>query len=251
MKKQIKIYGLAIAALLSFASCQKDNDVPGPDKGTVRLQFSNKVGTQDLRMAGNWYTNENNDSFTVTKFNYYISNIKLNGDAPYTEASSYHLLQQSSVGSMTLSLLSVPSGVYKSLSFMIGVDSARNVSGAQSGALAVSNGMFWDWNSGYIMLKFEGTSPQSTATDNMLMLHAGGFKGENSVLRTITLDFPKPLVIKSDEQQVQLSADVLALFKSPNKLSFATTSVIHMPGADARKFADNYANMFQITGMTP
>jgi hypothetical protein len=61
------------------------------------------------------------------------------------------------------------------MEFMIGVDSARNNSGAQTGALDPTNGMFWSWSTGYIMAKFEGTSAQSPAAANALKFHIGGF----------------------------------------------------------------------------
>jgi hypothetical protein len=45
--------------------------------------------------------------------------------------------------------------------FLLGVDSARNVSGIQTGALDPARGMFWTWNSGYVMAKIEGSSPSA------------------------------------------------------------------------------------------
>jgi hypothetical protein len=46
---------------------------------------------------------------------------------------------------------------------------------------------------------------------------------------------------------VHLTADVAVLFKSPNVIDFSTINTIHMPGANAKKLADNYANMFTLT----
>ena len=201
-------------------------------------------------MNNQWYQNENGDSFKVSTFKYFISNIKLNGsgNADYTETESYHLVDQSTGSSMSFDMMNVPTGHYSSITFMIGVDSARNTSGAQTGALDVSTGMFWSWNTGYIMLKFEGTSPQAPTTGGMLMMHAGGFSGNNSVLKTVTLTFDNPIeVTESGVPHIHLQADVLALFKSPNKISFATMNTIHMPGTDAKNFADNYAHMFTVT----
>ena len=54
----------------------------------------------------------------------------------------------------------MPAGNYNSLSFLLGVDSMHNVSGAQTGALDPANDMFWTWNSGYVMAKMEGASPR-------------------------------------------------------------------------------------------
>ena len=248
MKKLINIV-ITASLLFSISSCkQKDGDTT--PNGKTKLEFFNVVGSSNLNMNLQWYQNENGDSFKVTTFNYYISNITLHGagNNDYSEAESYHLVQQMTPASTSFDMLNVPYGKYSSITFMIGVDSARNTAGAQTGALDTSNGMFWSWNTGYIMLKFEGNSPQAPTADGMLMMHAGGFSGNNSVLKTITLTFDNPIEVKENGvPHIHLQADVLALFKSPNKINFATTNTIHMPGADAKKFADNYANMFTVT----
>jgi hypothetical protein len=261
MKKNI--FNLAILAtfVLALASCKKDPVAPTPTPtptdttstkkaGTVLIEFENKVGSLGLKMDGTVYKNQNGDDFTVTKFNYYISNIKLNGNdgnTAFTESESYHLLEQSNAASLDFSLAKVPAGTYKSITFTIGVDSLRNVSGAQTGALDPANGMFWSWSSGYIMLKMEGTSPQSPQAGNILRIHVGGFSGVNNAVKTVTINFPNTITVNGDENHVHLSADVAKLFGPSNVTSFASTSVIHMPGAAAKNIADNYASMFSVT----
>jgi hypothetical protein len=142
----------------------------------------------------------------------------------------------------------VPFGNYKAIEFMIGVDSTRNVSGAQTGALDVSNGMFWDWNSGYIMAKFEGTSPQSSASGNNLKFHIGGFSGVNNSLKTVSPSFngDTAKVSSTITPGIHLSNNLLEWFQSPTVIDFSTTNVIMMPGAQAKTIADNYADMFTV-----
>jgi hypothetical protein len=255
MNNTIKFLALAAAGSLLFSSCtKKDNPTPPVvttvDTGKVYLEFFNIAGGGNLKLNNAWYKNHNGDSFTVSKFNYYISNIKLNGSAAsYTENESYHLIEHSTnAAEMAFNLEKVPAGKYASITFMIGVDSLRNVSGAQTGALDPDKGNFWSWNTGYIMLKFEGNSPKAPTSDGRLVMHCGGFSGTNNVVKTITINFPNEIeVTKSATQHIHLKADILALFKSPNVVDFATTHTIHMPGAGANKLAANYANMFTIT----
>ncbi len=251
MKKHFFHIALIAAFAAALASCKKDPEAstPTPKEGKVLLEFSNKVGTENLKMDGTVYKNQNGDDFSVTKFNYYISNIKLNSidGSNFAEVESYHLLEQSNTTSLNFSLAKVPAGTYKSITFTIGVDSLRNVSGAQTGALDPANGMFWSWSSGYIMLKMEGTSPQSPQAGNILRIHVGGFSGANNTVKTVTINFPNTITVNGDENHVHLSADVAKLFGPSNVTSFASTSVIHMPGADAKKIADNYASMFSVT----
>ncbi len=247
---KMKLMALSLALMGIIASCTKDkeNDTP-TGNGVVKLEFFNNVGSSILNLDNQWYLNEHGDSFKVSKLNYYISNIKLNATYnPYTETESYHLVQQSDASSRAFDLATVPAGTYTGLTFTIGVDSLRNVSGAQTGALDPTNGMFWSWNTGYIMFKMEGTSPQSGQLDKGLVFHFGGFSGANSVLRTVTLNFATPIkVTTSGENHVHITGDLLALFKSPNIINFANTSSVQMPGAEAKGMADNYANMFTVT----
>lgn len=248
MKKYIT--GIISLSVL-FGSCtKKDNPSPTVDTGTVKMEFFNNVGGSSLNLNDQWYVNENGDSFTVSTFNYYISNVKLTGanGNNYTETNSYHLVKQSDAASTSFNMSDVPVGKYTGVTVTIGVDSAHNVSGAQTGALDPTNGMFWSWNTGYIMLKFEGKSPKSTQPDNFIAFHCGGFSGPNNVVRTVSFTFSQPIeVSKGGTPHIHLTADVLALFKSPNKIDFSQIMDVQMPGADAKKIADNYANMFTIT----
>lgn len=257
MKSIFRIIVVIAACTASFTACKKEDTAPPAtqptaDTGRVYLEFFNEVGGSTLTLNNQWYKNPNGDSFKVSKFNYYISNIVLKGAGTtpdYTEAESYHLIEHTATPSeMAFYLDKVPAGTYASVSFMIGVDSLRNVSGAQTGDLDPAKGNFWSWNTGYIMLKLEGESPKSPSARGMLMLHCGGFSGASSVVKTLTLSLPDAIdVTKGQPNHIHLRADIQKMFQSPNVIDFATTHTIHMPGASARKLADNYANMFTIT----
>ncbi len=254
--KKIKYFAVVTVISSLFFACKKKDATPEPTPeptptptyGSLMVRFENKVGSNALVLNWNNYTN-NTDTFNVTTFNYYISNVKITAtdNSVYTETESYHLIKADNSGSLQFTLPNVPAKSYSSITFMIGVDSARNVSGAQTGELDPNNGHFWSWSSGYIMAKFEGTSPQSTATGKMVVFHIGGFSGTNSTLRTVTLPFTTNAnVSTSKTPQVFLKADLAEWF-APNTVSFATLNTIHMPGANAKKIADNYANMFSVT----
>lgn len=223
---------------------------PMSQSGTVQIVFTNNVGNVPLVLNTAWYKNAHNDSFQVSMFKYYISNIKLNkSGSNFTEAESYHLLNHADATSLSFNLNDVPMGTYNSITFTIGVDSFRNVSGAQTGALDPANGMFWSWNSGYIMMKFEGISPQSTQTGNVLKYHIGGFSGVNNTVKTVTLNLPQSITVDANSKKIKLSANILALFSNPNTINFSTMSSVQMPGVESKMLADNYANMFTVTGV--
>ncbi len=106
MYKLTRLCFMALLCASVVTSCvKKDPPGPGPDpvgSGPVKLEFKNMVGTSSLSLNNQWYLNEHGDSFKVSKFSYYISNIKLNGTkGTYTELESYHLLQQSESSSQS------------------------------------------------------------------------------------------------------------------------------------------------------
>lgn len=252
MKKLLKLLLLLLITSPGLNSCKKDKTEPEPLPETnpvsLQIEFEGMVGDSALVLSTKTYTNAAGNTFNVTLYRYYISNIKLTktDNTVWTEADSYHLIDYSKPASTILDLYNVPGGSYKSITFTIGVDSARNVSGAQTGALDPANDMFWSWNSGYIMAKFEGTSPQSTASANNLKFHVGGFSGVNNTIKTISLSFGAQTadVTNSTIPKVHLSNNLLEWFESPATIDFSTINIIHMPGTAAKTIADNYADMF-------
>jgi hypothetical protein len=196
------------------------------------------------------YTNQAGNTFNVSMYKYYITNIKITktDNTVWTESNSYHLVDHSDAASTLVTLSNVPFGNYKSIEFMIGVDSAKNNSGAQTGALDPANGMFWSWSSGYIMAKLEGTSPQSTATANALKFHIGGFIGANKTMKIVSPSFNTETanVSSTITPEIHMSSNVLEWFQTPTTVDFSTTNTVHMPGAAANTVANNYADMFTV-----
>jgi hypothetical protein len=244
--KQILLVSLVATTALS---CSKRPDPVKPvetGNGEMGFTFENFAGDKQFKLNTETYTNCASEDFIATKFNYYITNVKLiRADGTvYAQPESYHLVQADVAGSNHFHVTDVPKGDYKGVTFMVGVDEARNTSGAQTGALDPANKMFWTWNTGYIMAKLEGTS---AAAGGVFMQHIGGFNGEFNSLRTITLNFSAPLSINSaNEGEAEIKVDVLKWFGATTCVSLHDAANIMMPSATSKKIADNYANMFSI-----
>lgn len=241
---------LAACIIVFITGCQKDagpNTAPNP----VVLHFSNVVGNQPL-VLNTKFTNTFGEEFTLTKYKYYISNIALvDADGKETTApESYFLIDQANTVSKALEV-QLPGGLYKGLSFIVGVDSTRNVSGAQSGALDPANDMFWTWNTGYIMAKMEGTSPASAVVNNKVEYHIGGFKGTQNAVRKVTILFDQTQLIPDGKSaHIYLNADVLKWFNGAHSMTIAATPAIMTPGTQAMQFADNYSKMFTLSSIS-
>ena len=243
-----KITLVAVLGMTILTSCKKKNsetDTPIPSTGSVKIMIDNVVGNRDLQLNTEKYLNQHADTFSVSMYKYYLSNIQLTAvdNSVYTEKESYHLVDEGVNGSLQFTLAEVPQKNYSSITFTIGVDSLHNISGAQSGALDPIYGMFWTWNSGYVMAKIEGLHSKTA-----LAFHIGGFAGTDKVLKTVTLPFPNTAIVSSSAvPSVKIKSDVLEWFKTPTKIDFGVTNNVAMPGANAKLIADNYADMFTIT----
>ncbi|MBA2612131.1 MAG: hypothetical protein H0U95_09175 [Bacteroidetes bacterium] len=255
MKNTIKF--ILIVLWLGFLSCKKDTKDPDPQPeplapvtgDTIKVIFEHTVNDTLVFNLNQKYVNPNLDTFKVSILKYYISNVVVTktDNSTFAEANSYHLIDVSNYNSTVLNILNVPNGSYKSISFTLGVDSARNCSGAQSGELAPSD-MFWSWFTGYIMFKLEGTSPQAVSSNKQLQFHIGGYGGVNKVQRNFNFNFATTPsnVSGSTSPSIHLSADINEVFKTPATINFATQSSQVSVGPNAKIYADNYADMIHF-----
>ena len=244
--KSIFKYLTFIFLLLSFVttSCKKDPEITF---GQVNLEFDHVVGSEPLALDPQQYTNANGDQFRITTFRYYISNIVLTraDGTQYKQPESYYLISEDKPASKLISIPNVPAGEYTGVTFTVGVDSTRNVSGAQTGALDPAEGMFWSWNTGYIFMKLEGYSPQSEKGG--LTFHIGGFKAPYNTIRTVSpsLNGKQLFVAAGRSPQVHLKVDVLEMFQTSNPIKFSEL-ISTMDGAGSVTIADNYRDMFRV-----
>ena len=147
--------------------------------------------------------------------------------------------------------MNIPAGVYRGVRMLVGVDSTRNVSGVQSGALDPANGMFWTWNSGYIFAKLEAKSPVSTAPLQNVTYHIGGFKAAQSSLQWVVLNFPSSITLSdTGKAHVELSADLDKWFNASNAIKIANEPFCMDPGSLAQRISTNYAHMFTVLSVT-
>lgn len=243
--------GLALV-IVSLTSCQKEYSEPAKDH-SFTLRFRPVVqDTDNILEFGKTYTNFFNEPFEVRTFRFYIHDIRLfntqTGDY-FESGREQHFLVDAADTMGSRINMKVPSGTYNRISFRIGVDSVRNFSGAQTGALDPALGMFWTWNSGYIMAKLEGTSPVTGQPGDVFEYHIGGFKAPDNVIQQVTLPFPSQQSVtlgKDGDTEVVIAADVYRWFKGVHDIRLDTNPVVMSPGPLAKKVAENYANMFSV-----
>ncbi len=265
MKNQLVI--MLILSVLTFSSCKKEgcmdenainyNDKAKKDDGSCQFtdteQESGKVivslehqwgdNTTNFQLETEYIHATTGDTLEFTKLMYFISNLKLKRQDGtwWSHPESYFLVDLANTSSTQLNLEGVPLGNYTEVSYIMGVDSLRNVSGAQTGALSTTSGMFWSWNSGYIMVKAEGLSPQASM-GGAFTYHLGGFAGANNIvtLKNATFGAETLNVTKSSNSKIYLSVDPSKLFTTIGSVN--NVGMIHSPGANSLTMATDFYN---------
>ncbi|MDZ4847368.1 MAG: MbnP family protein [Chitinophagales bacterium] len=180
-----KILSALLLVLLSFTYTGCDDP---PDEETATFVLDMKAMVNDSAFVlGQTYQNAQDYKFNIETLRFYLSNLILTGadgsevevkDVDFLNFENNHSTSQSKGEQVTGT---IPAGAYTSLRFAIGVDSTRNSDDPaqypSSHPLSIYNGSHWNWNTGYIFLKIEG-SIDSTANGsgnfgNSFLYHTG------------------------------------------------------------------------------
>jgi hypothetical protein len=176
---------------------------------------------------------------SVSRFRFYVSHVMLlyKGSPVYADTAC-HLVDASVPASLDIPLALGRRVNVDSLSFLLGIDSSINVSGAFGGDLDPSKGMYWTWNSGYINLKLEGTSPSCSSLKQAFQFHLGGYLPPYLSAQRIGQRVPGLDVITV---QVEV-ADLL------EHADLAKRCSVMSPGADAVELSRFAATLFTLVG---
>ncbi len=228
----------------------QSNSLPtAQQQARIEIRFSN-FANDKIISPDSTFINSFEESYTIQRFKYYITNIELlntKANKRYAVPESYFLVDESDEPSKTIAI-SAPKENYDAISFLLGVDSLHNVSGAQTGALDPMNGMFWTWNSGYVSIKMEGKSPASNLPQHLIEYHLGGFKGPDNVNHRVTLLFPGGNTdINRSLIMIDVKTDINLFFNSVHSLSIKNNPACTSPGGLAKQYSENYARIFSIT----
>ena len=202
----------------------------------VKLKITPLFNNQSIT-KNTWYVSSQKDSIQFTKLKFYFTDFQvksIKGEINTIDHSNYLIdIFQPETLEILLSTVSFSNG--DELSFNLGVSSDMNTTGAHSGALDPSNGMFWSWQSGYINFKIEGISPSSKTRQNKFQFHIGGYQSPYNTLRRLTFILNK--------QTTQLNLNLEEFFE---RTKLAVDNQIMVPGAKANELATEFFNTMTI-----
>ena len=230
MKKVVVVIVIFALACLSFQMKINKKDVPV----SLHLNFQN----EPLVLNDKKYVTKTNDTVTITKMKFYLSNIvlELEDGRQYKESNSFHLVDAETLSSLEFNLKNVPDIKIKKIGFAVGIDSKNSISEKFDGDLDPALGMYWAWNTGYINMKLEGRSSSCTNVKKEFQFHIGGYLPKQNALQEIEL--------KIDENQI-INIEV-ELSKWLDSLTLKETNSIMIPGENAMAMARIYKNIFEI-----
>lgn len=257
------LHTLLLLSIVFFAaSCGDDDEGENPTPsnpdgtGSVMLHFDNKfdpMGGVDFALETK-FAAASGDTITANQLRYWISNIQLlNGsDVVYSDEDSYYLMEKTSDNEREMIALSgIPEGTYTGLKFSIGVDSVANSSlDNQAGELDHTDGMAWNWNTGYKFFRMDGTYYSSASSSyEDYQIHTG--LDNYYVEKEMTL--PNPLSVESDgSHMIHFMVNVGNVLNSPNQLSIGSRTIddgswqFFSPNTAFDQLNENISGIFMI-----
>jgi hypothetical protein len=243
-----------LSCCLLLAACNKEDSTATATTGYLAIRFHPTYNGQPLQL-NKIYTNHFGETFSISTLKFYTGQFALVANGTETPSLAgeepYHLFDFAGEGNQLLKRPIAP-GSYSALHFIIGVDSARNIGGVQSGALDPLQGMFWTWNSGYIFVKLEGNSIASTAPNNKIEYHIGGFRQPFNAIESFTgLANPGEVWTIAKNQTISFDINVAVdlFFNGIYPLKIADVPVCMTPSETAIKIAANVGSAFELTNV--
>jgi hypothetical protein len=220
---------------------------PPPDT-TITIRFRVSVHGQPLQLGKPFHT-PFGEIFNLSRLRFYVGKIT----PEYTESgfsqvpSSYYLIDFSDSSSTTINLPAFSGSACNGLRFQLGIDSADQTQGAQTGVLDPAKGMFWTWNSGYQSFKIEGYSPLSSQPAHIIAYHIGGYREPFSTIWKIKISTTNDEVFRITRVNkfiLEIPIEMDYFFDGPTPLHMRQTPVCTTPGVLARKLSENFVGSF-------
>jgi hypothetical protein len=230
---------LLFVLIAGIAGCTKHPVMPGSASVKFWLEYS--VDEHKLQFDTIKYFNEAGNNFSVTKIEYYISEItlyKTNGNK-FTSNDVFYFNGKDSINNFIF-LDSLPPGNYNGISFSIGIPKEKNKTGALSPTFQNMN-MSWPepMGGGYHFLKLEGHYFNNSNISGYAV-HLG--KNENLI--NIHIDYPFEL--KYRNHQWQLTMNINEWFKNPHSYNISDGNYTMNVDSLMNKISSNGASVFFI-----
>ena len=229
MKKSFYlIYFLLATSFTLFGQNESDS---------LSLKITTKWNGKNLNF-NSFYISKQKDTIKITQLKFYISDFQVKyDDNTILSDKNSHLIDFEKTNTSFLNIAKNYKKNIKSINFCIGIDSLASVSGALSGDLDPSNGMYWAWQSGYINMKIEGTSSSCKTRKNSFNFHIGGYLKPYNAMQKIEIPINKL------QNKINLTVDLERFF---SEINLKEMNSVMIPGNDAMELANLSSKMFYV-----
>jgi hypothetical protein len=250
---------MLLVAVLAVSGCSDDDDNPATPlelRGSVRFHLKHVVGDQDLEFNDILFTNAFGNQFSVTRLQYYISNIEIHGPDGNVERDHIQYVDANLGKTMEFQLDDIPAAHYDQIAFTFGLDEDKNRNGALPNTPENAN-MQWpdNWGGGYHYMKLEGKYIDSKGSEDGYPTHTGRFKADHPDSAAhhhhfqVTLGLDRT-VIENGTMDVEISMDINEWYANPNVIDLAAHSdgiMTNTPMQDLLE--ENGASVFDLEVM--
>jgi hypothetical protein len=225
----------------NFSMDAKKDDGTCLYNGNANLNFNFVFGSAMLpwSLSETFNHPKTGDDLNFSAFSFYLSDIKLQKEdgSWWEEENSVHLVCVGCDNGTQVSLMNIPEGSYTNMAYTLGLNQDKISSWEAAGELSTDNGMYINDAYGYMMIKVEGTSPQSSTGSFKFYLTGSG---TNPITQEKTTDFSGETLTIEKGQTVNMN-----LIGNPAKLwhsaaDIATTNEITVPGSEASTMAETF-----------
>ncbi len=203
-----------------FLSCEEE-ETKTPENAQISFEFQHFFQSEPLQiMADNTlnYTNTNQNNWNVKSLKYYISKIIIyKADQTSYDVNMYKFINLSEPSAVVSNyiLKDIPDGRYVKMSFVFGIDSARNVSFGLDNTIE-NNSMEWPstLGGGYHIMMMDGVYRNNQNQLSGYGIHLG--KPGNQV----TLEYPIDITAqKGSSATISIQMNVDQWFDGLNKVN--------------------------------
>ena len=240
------LFYLTLALMCFLCSCKKKEQMESIVElveEELEINLSHHVDQIPFQTDQMIYISESGYQYSITKLNYYISNIRLiKHDSTCFLVKDYHYVDATVAETKRFSVKSIPTGGYIGLAFCIGLDSLKNQENYMEPSVESIN-MQWPepMGGGYHFLKLEGYFIDSAKTYGYA-LHLG----TNECLIYVTL-FKNIQLDTHSRLSLNLEMNVSQWFKDPNTYDFVTDGNYIMGNDSAmKKVSENGSDVFAL-----
>lgn len=234
---------LSLCFVLCFTSCRDDDNPEPSNLDVVSLKFTGQANDGTL-ILNQEYRDSQDLRMVVSRFQFYISNIRFEGPNGVQEFDEVHLYDLSDPKEIPFELLS---GQYDKIVFGLGLDADKNASDPnsfdQDHPLSFAQNTYWGWEPMYKFVMIEGKVDEQVL-GSPLFDHAFSFHtGFNDLYREVTLTHS---IDSKNEPSLQINISIDDIFYGEQMVDLLIDNQSHSLTPLAEKVTNNLTNAFSI-----